>query len=120
MAEKPEVTRLRDEELNQLAQDYHAGRVFTNQHVTSAYQVSLVFLPLALGGIPESVDHDSIGMIYEYVDQAGPSSINGMPMFMSYRVLHKADLELLIDKVKRIKQAVAAALTPEDAHNAPA
>ena len=33
----------------------------------------------------------SIGLIYEYIDKAGPRSINGLPNFFSMRLLNKED-----------------------------
>ena len=32
-----------------------------------------------------------IGCIYEFVDKAGPRSINGYPIFFSFRMIHTDD-----------------------------
>jgi hypothetical protein len=58
-----------EEEIKKLAKDIYTGLVFTDRHIQVA----------------------SPGMIYEYMDKAGPMSINGMPMFCSFRFISQED-----------------------------
>jgi hypothetical protein len=37
--------------------------------------------------------YDEIGLIYEYLDKAGPRCINGCPIFMSCRIMSKSDAD---------------------------
>lgn len=46
----------------------------------------------------------SIGLIYEYMDQAGNLSFNGGPMFMSLRLLNKADTEKMFGYYEQYKE----------------
>lgn len=87
--EEPKKPRqLTDEQLRQLCIDIYGGLVFTDRHCHSAQEVGMVFMPIGLGGLnPE----DEPEMIYEYMDKAGPRSVNGMPMFMSANVMNRAD-----------------------------
>jgi len=40
---------------------------------------------------------NNIGMCYEFMSKAGPSSINGMPIFYSCKLLSKEDTKKFID-----------------------
>jgi len=76
------------------------GQVFTTDHIKGgpeqiASLAPMIFLPLALGGlesIPER-DRAELGIVYEYMDKAVPTSINGYPIFFSMRLMIKADWE---------------------------
>lgn len=46
------------------------------------------------------------GAIYEERRLAGPTGINGRPMFMSCRLLHKDDLDPLLTEIERIEKAL--------------
>ena len=89
----PPPTRPRektDEELRQLCIDMYAGRIFSNFHCDSPRDVGMVFMPIGLGGLDAETEP---AMIYEYLDKAGPRSINGMPGFFSCNILNRADFE---------------------------
>lgn len=77
-----------DQELKKLAIDIADGKIFTDRHLRDINQLSMVFMILAL---MEENDYNSfiheVGLIYEYMSEAGPMSINGMPIFMSVRRL---------------------------------
>lgn len=52
---------------------------------------------------------ESIGMIYEYISQAGPMCLNGGPIFMSLRMLNKVDTSKVwnyYEKYKEIREQV--------------
>ena len=67
-----------------------------------------VFMPIALGALVELPDDvvNDIGLIYEYLDQAGPMSVNGLPMFMSFKILNQTDATVVHEKVKAIIEAL--------------
>lgn len=79
-----------DEELRQLCIDIYGGLVFTDRHCNSPQDVGMVFMPIGLGGLTAEAEPE---MIYEYLDKAGPRSVNGMPMFMSANILNLADFQ---------------------------
>lgn len=72
-------------ELRQLAIDIMDGRVFGTWNVQDPRDIGMVFMTLAFGArIPACV-----AQLYEYLDKAGPRSINGMPSFFSCRLLSR-------------------------------
>lgn len=46
-------------------------------------------------GVGRKSDEDwaSVGIFYEYLDKAGPRSVNGWPSFLSMRLMHVDDWE---------------------------
>jgi hypothetical protein len=88
-----------DDELKKLARDIHAGYVFSDRDIpypkgigpdeTWVADVRMVFMPLALAD-QEHLDQLQaldVRLIYEYLDKAGPRSINGYPSFMSMNIV---------------------------------
>lgn len=98
-----EVPRKSDEELRELVLAICDGRVFTSLHVDNASRIGMVFMPLALGALSNLTDQyvASIGMVYEYLDKAGPMAFNGMPMFFSCRLLHREDFTRISSAIQR-------------------
>lgn len=97
------LPRQSDEKLREFVDDYVSGRIFTTAHLhdSEAGLIPTIFMPLGLGCFSK-VQPDSlkqIGVIYEYLDKAGPRAINGKPMFFSFHMLH-------IDDWERVKPAI--------------
>jgi hypothetical protein len=94
------------EDLKQLAKDIWAGTVFTDRHIQDFNIVPMVFMPLALGAIGDLSEEDAkdVGMIYEYLSEAGPRSINGYPMFTSCRLLNKDDTKKVWSLYEEVKK----------------
>ena len=84
-----------DADLRQLALDLVDGRVFTDRQAER--ELSMVFMPLALGALVEWTKEEimEIGLIYEYLSEAGPRSVNGLPNFFSMKMVNRHDLEPL-------------------------
>lgn len=90
--EKFEYTSRSEEELKQIAMDIYHNRVFTDRHVKNAQEVGMVFMPLIFMSRAQHLGmYEIFGMIFEYYENALPSSINGLPLFMSFRFLDKND-----------------------------
>ncbi len=97
-----------EEEIKKLSDDMYRGLVFTDRHIQDPNDVSRVFMPLALLE-KEQIEELKVkdpGMIYEYIDKAGPRSINGMPMFFSFRFLSQEDAKKVMEKYLQIKEAI--------------
>lgn len=92
------------EEIRKLALDMRQGVVFTDRQCKGENLLPMVFMPLALVGIPKNLV-GKVGLVYEYMDKAGPRSINGMPMFFSCRFLIKANVPLLNEFIEKFKKA---------------
>lgn len=97
-----------EEELKQIAIDLVEGKIFSILNLRSPNDVTMVFLPIALGAFNECTKEqiEDIGLIYEYLDKAGPRAINGYPSFMSFQYLPR-DLSMrvleLSEKYKKLK-----------------
>lgn len=100
--------QLTEEEIKKLADDMYRGLVFTDRHIQNHDDVSRVFIPLALLEKEqiEKLKVEDPGMIYEYMDKAGPMAIDGMPMFWSFRFLNQEDAKKVMEKYFQIKEAI--------------
>ena len=99
---------LTDEEIKKLADDIYKGLIYTDSHIQNPSDVPRVFMPLLLLQKEhiEEFEANPPGMIYEYMDKAGPMSVNGMPMFLSVRFLNKEDAKKVSAKYIQIRNAI--------------
>jgi len=96
--------RMKKEDLKQLACDMNKGLVFTDREVQPPRLILTVFMPLLfLDG--DKKWSDQVGLIYEYYDKAGPRGVNGMPTFMSMRVVPKEDMSALVEYMQKYREA---------------
>jgi hypothetical protein len=98
-----------DDEIKTLAEDMYKGLVFTDRQLSTADELPMVFIPLALAGkeLIEELQKIPPGMIYEYIEEAGPMGVNGMPMFTSFKVASVEDTRKIFEHYHKIKEAVA-------------
>jgi|SRR5262245_33998187 len=97
----------------QLAWDIAAGKVFGTWNIPKSQlgNIGMVFLPFGLLEEEQRDDMKARGVvhIYEYLSEAGPRSINGMPIFTSFRMLtkgHLAGLLPVLEQVEKMKQGI--------------
>lgn len=107
---KTELPRMTDEELKQFVLDACDGHIFTNTMCNRPEDVSIVFMTIAL--FPPGLFYtkeaiQQVGIVWERMSEAGPRAVNGMPMFMSHRLMH-------IDDWKRAAKAIDAELERRD------
>lgn len=97
------VGRKTDEELREFVFDFMAGRIFTSAQIPPSGRLELVFMPLVFGALHDWPEEDwaDIGIIYEYLDKAGPRSVNGCPGFFSMRLMHVDDWERCLKAIQR-------------------
>jgi hypothetical protein len=60
---------------------------------------------------------EDIGAIYEYMDRAGPRSINGMPMFTSCKFLTQAEYKEVCEYIQEIKKIRQSFLQPQESND---
>ena len=96
------------EELRQIAQEIHAGRIFTERHLSSAEMLGCVFLPLSFmdDAAIKRMEEAKVGMIFEYLDKAGPRSVNSYPIFFSMQTATEEEAAKIWDYYRAIKEAV--------------
>ena len=71
-----------------------------------------VFLPLALMSSEDLKNFfdKKPALIYEYMHEAGPRSINGYPIFMSLKYLIEEELDIMnkyVDALRKAQEGVA-------------
>jgi hypothetical protein len=99
--------------LRSLALEIVEGKVFgswsINNPNTDLHLVFMVLLFCKKEDIPEDT-----AAVYEYVDQAGPRSINGMPIFTSCRFLSQDEYKEVCEHIQEIKKIRQAFLNPSN------
>lgn len=93
-------------ELKQLAIDIRAGQVFTSLHAPEDMW-SHIFMPLIFMGAKEVLEMIVYmpGMMYEYMEKAGPRAINGYPCFFSVNFLDMEDTKYVIEYIHKLEEA---------------
>ena len=109
-----------DEELKQIAKDIYAGRIFTDRQIDREENIMSVFMALVFLGCPitdsdveklesltlaKKVQHEA-ALIFEYMDKAGPVSVNGMPTFLSFQYLTRDELKKMNGYYGKIVEAM--------------
>lgn len=95
-----------EKELRQLALDILEDKVFLDRMChRPETDIPLVFMPLGLmdGDEMDKFRAHDPALIYEYLEKAGPRSINGMPIFFSFQYLDKTELDQLIPIIKSMQ-----------------
>lgn len=82
---------LSDKRLKKLALDIVNGKVFGSWNVKNEKELGMVFMVLIFSS-PDMLPKD-LGSIYEYLSEAGPTSINGYPVFYSCNFLSNEETQ---------------------------
>lgn len=103
------IPKRTQEELKQIAIDINAGRIFTNLHAPEDMWNS-IFMPLVFMGVDQILEMiaDMPGLMYEYLSEAGPRSINGYPCFFSVNMLDIEDTKIVIEYIGKLEAALEA------------
>ena len=109
LKEALKLPRLSDTDLRKFVDDFVSNRIFTSAQLNegNVNLLPMVFMPLGLGSLahlqPDSLKQ--IGCVWEYIDRAGPRSINGLPTFISMNLLHIEDWKRAVPAIdKEIKR----------------
>lgn len=88
-----EIPRMTEDEIRQFVLNLCDGHVFTSAQIREPDMAEMVFMPLALGAFEGWTEDEcsKVGCVWEHMKEAGPRSINGMPMFFSLRTMHVED-----------------------------
>jgi hypothetical protein len=100
-------THKTDEEIKQLALDINRGLVWGSWTLKPTQDPKFAFMPLMFLTDEQigELEKDDIVHFYEYIEKAGPRSVNGLPCFMSMNCLDRVDAR----KVYRVLRALAEA-----------
>lgn len=102
-----------DEDLKQIAIDLFHGKIFTDRHLRRPEDIKMVFIVFAFMKKKDidKLQKDPPGMIFEYLDKAGPRSCNGMPGFFSCQMLSREDTAKVLELYKKLEEAQKVALS---------
>jgi hypothetical protein len=80
----------------------------------------MVFMVIALSGpeVLQSFKDDKVGLVFEYLDKAGPGSVNGLPTFFSCQIASEDDAARIFAKVKALGEAEASVLSKSGSNEA--
>lgn len=111
MSEQATYTKKTSEEIKQLASDFLAGRLFSTDHIRLEeleQMTTTVFMVLLFSGpdFASWLKDNDITFVYEYLDKAGPTSINGYPIFFSARFLNGEDHRRMLALAEKLETAV--------------
>jgi hypothetical protein len=96
--------------------DIAEGKVFGSWQIRNPNtELQLVFMVLVFCK-KEQIPEDT-GAIYEYMDSAGPTSINGMPTFFSCRFLTQAEFKEVCGYTQEIKSLRQSFLQPQKSND---
>lgn len=99
------IPRLDDAEITEIAAGIVKGRIFTAAQVPRD-MLRVVFLPL----ISDDIDWPNLGNVVEDISKAAELSVNGLPMFLSCRLIHKDDWSVIGARAIKAQEALDAAL----------
>lgn len=85
------------EQLRELAADIVDGKVFTTNHIRpeDVRLIPSLFIPLAFADEEHRATLENVAMVYEYIEKAGPRSVNGYPAFFSCKFLTKEEYDVM-------------------------
>ncbi len=91
-----------NEELKAIAVDLADGKIFSDRHLQAngnGHMMGQVFMPIILGAFSEKTEEEmkDVCFIYEYYSAAGPTSINGCPIFFSFRFLNEVETNAMFE-----------------------
>jgi len=99
-----------NEELKQLAKDMWSGKIFSDRHIVNLKdQPSMagsIFMPLVFLDKKQLKDLEEakVNFMYEYLDKAGPRSVNGYPIFMTVNFLSTGETEKMFKYYEQFKK----------------
>lgn len=113
MGVESQYTPLTKDEVRQLALDNMAGSVFGSWQMSQndLQHIWCVFLPMiAMNDLHiKALERDEVMHVYGHLSDAINRSINGMPIFHSFKVINADDLK----RVNKMQQLIQALEEPE-------
>ena len=109
---------MKDKELKQLAIDISEGKVYGTFHMNKCEisNMGSVFMPLMFmtDEQRQKMSDEKVVHLYEHIDKAGPRSINGMPIFMSFSRIVDKDWKKIVKYIREYKVKVTSFLNKEE------
>lgn len=106
-----EVGNALPEVLSQMAKDIVSNVVFTDRHIRECDKEHLlmIFMPLMFGALADKSEEyiNDIGMFWAPMKDAGPTSMNGYPLFFTVGFFSKHDTAIIWEKVAKLEKMMA-------------
>ena len=104
----PKYTPKTPERLKQIATDVQSGRIYTSQQIPPGMEAEMVFMVLIFAGekLLDWIKESDIAVLFESIDRAGPSYINGQPIFFSCEYLTNDEWRVVQKLVGEIDAAI--------------
>jgi len=99
-----EAPRMTDDQIKETVRGIVTGRYFTAT-MCPPDMVPKVFMPIGLGAAAD-LDWDTVGNIIEDLNKAGERGINDYPVFMSCRIVHKEDWQVIVERATKAAEAL--------------
>lgn len=101
------------EDLKEIAIQIHRGNIYTSLFHDRGLDSFMIFKLWLSQEMSETDVTEAqmteyvgtIGTIYEYMDQAGPLSVNGRPSFLSMKLLNVEDTEIVREHLIKLEEA---------------
>ena len=95
-----------EQELKQLAIDIIEGKVFGTWNLKHPEDVGSIFMGMIFldSEQKKKLVSDNIVHFYEYLDKAGPLSVNGMPTFFNMHLLAEEEVDILQSLIEQFRK----------------
>ena len=107
---EPKHKPLTDAQVSEIAKDLYSGHIFGSWQIPkhSENMIGMIFMVLLfLDDITtKQMLNDGAVHVYEYIKEAGPTSVNGYPCFYSCRMITTEDLNRVLAKAQQIKEVM--------------
>lgn len=94
------ISCMSEEAMRQFVDDFVSGRIFTSLHVRNPEDVPMSFMVLMFMSWSDT-GLKQIAVVWEYLDKAGPMSVNGMPTFFSCHFVNVDDWKILQPAIEK-------------------
>ena len=108
MTETPQYPPKTPERLKQVATDIQSGRIYTSQQIPRGMGAEMIFMVLIFAGdnLLDWIKENDIAVLFEHMDRACPSFVNGQPIFLSCDFLTTDEWRVVKTLVGEIDAAI--------------
>ncbi len=100
-----------EQELFEIAEGIYRGEIFTDRQIPPSDYVILcpsIFMSLSFikPEDAQKLSDKKVNMVYAYMKDAAPRSMNGYPMFLSAHFLNEDESKIVVEKHKQIIESM--------------
>lgn len=93
-------------ELKKLALDIYKKQIFGTWQIKDPDMVGSVFMVVAFmdSKMAKQLETENIVHFCEYLNKAGPMSVNGMPTFFSMQTISKSEWDIIVPIIEELQK----------------